>query len=532
MRRGDALCLHSVYTSYKVYAGDRLLATEGDDKAPFMLDPPTEVHSISLDGLMGKTNFRIVAETPAVRSSIYLYQPIIGSEFSILFHLSSLYGISMVLSIAFLFLGAGLSLLSLAFRSFDLRGRRVLYPGLLALAGGTWQFAENALTVYLTQSPSVMYVLAFTGMMVVPLPLIRLTMISADGANSRFLNIMLHGLQAAILLALVLQFLGVVQLCQSSAFFSVALPAVIIALTVYTYRALFRTRDRSMARYAVAITLLAIGSFLELINYQIHIFPMVSWIFQIFLLGFIAITAVAAAAFAKRVYRESLEKLKLESDVQMLEQSIDSQKQRNEMLLQHEQELRRLRHDLRHHYVYVNELAQEGRYDELSAYVAEMGETSASLIKTPRTFCENVIANSLVSHYADIADERGYRFTALLDLPAEMPNLSDSDLCVVIGNLLENAVESCARLKESDPSSTPEIDLKARTQGPRLFITLDNSLSSAPKRTARGFATSKKDSSSHGIGLQSIQAIAQKHDGEASFTADAGMFHSSLYLTM
>lgn len=496
----------------------------------FMCDPPTEVRTVSLDGITGETTFTVDFVTPASRSSLYLYRPAVGSESAILHELCRSYGIPFFFSVCFLFLGAGLTLLSQAFRSYSLRGRRLLYPGLAALASGLWQFSENALTVYLSQTPTVLYVLAFAGMFLLTVPIIKLTMISLDRTSSPLLLGLLTCLRIAIPVAFALQLAGVVQLCQSSLLFSVALPAIIVTLAAYSAHTYRQTRDEHVLRYTIAISLIAAGAVLELLNYYLRIITMVSLVFQVFLLAFVVVTAVEAVGFFKRVYRESLQKLELDRDIQMLEQSIDAQKQRNEMLLSHEREVRRLRHDLRHHYVYLSTLVQEGRYDELEDYVNGLGDSAAALEQAPRTYCENLLANALVSHYADLAYQRGYAFNALLDIPADMPHLSDADLCVVLGNLLENALEACARIPQDSPTK-PVIDFKARTQGALLFITLDNSLGAAPKRSERGFETSKS-SGSHGIGLQSIQAIAQKYDGEATFSAEDNMFHSSLYLTM
>lgn len=319
-----------------------------------------------------------------------------------------------------------------------------------------------------------------------------------------------------------------VQLSQSSRVFAVALPAVLITLAVYSLRTYRQTRNVHQRNYTNALFLLAIGAVLELANYYLRIIAMVSMVFQLFMLAFVVATTIEAVRFFRIVYRESLQKLELDRDVQMLEQSIDAQKQRNEMLLSHEQEVRRLRHDLRHHYVYLSALVKERRYDELEDYVKDLDSSATALERPPRAYCENVIANALVSHYADLAAERGYEFSAKLDIPAQMPHLTDGDLCVALGNLLENAMEACARIQGSDRRF---IDFKTRTQGPLLFITLDNSLGPAPKRSGSAYATSKKGGS-HGIGLQSIQAIAQKYGGEAIFSADGGVFHSSLYLTM
>ncbi len=522
---GDVLYLHTVYASYRVYANDELIGEFGaaGSYPSFLSDPPSEAASYSLGGLSGTVQVRVEFTTPVSRSSLYLYPPLVGPGPDVLRSLVGQYGPALAASVVFFVIGLALSVFSLSFCRFELRGRRFRYPGMIALLSSVWQMSENTLVVYLLQRPSLLYLLAFAGMFLFTIPLVKLTMIAVDRRSSPLLRTLLAVLEASVVVAFALQLAGVVQLSQSSRFFTVLLPVVIWVLTAYSYYVGIRGKSKGALHYALAVSLLAVGSALEAVNYYVRVIGLVSGVFQAFMLAFVVAAAVLGMAVARRVYAESLRKVELDRDVQLLERSIEAQKEHNRLLLEHERDLSKLRHDMRHHYVLIRDMADGGRYDELSAYLDRLDVKP--LTSPVRTYCENVVANAMVAYYAGFAEERGYRFDAKLDIPATMPHLSDGDLCVVIGNLLENAMEACAKVE----GDTPQVVFRARRQGPLLFMTLDNSLGSEPRRGANGFVTSKRGGS-HGIGLRSIQAIAEEHSGEAVFGVEDGMFRSSLFL--
>lgn len=526
VKPGDVLFLHTVYTGYRVYADGTLIGEFGAEGSypPFLSDPPSNAVYLDLPGISGSTDFRIEFTTPASRDSLYLYPVLLGSQSSILETLANQYGPSFLLSVAFLLLGCGLLVFSIPFFSYETRGKRFRYPGLIALFSGIWQFSENPLTVYLLQNPSLLYLCAFAGMFLLTLPLVKLTILVVGHSSSILLRFLQGLLEASVLIAFALQLAGVVQFSQSSRYFTVLLPITIWTLTFYCFYQGIAENDKYTIRYGFAVSMLALGSALEALNYYFRVVGLISEIFQIFMLAFVVIASVLAMSFAKRVYAESLQKLEFERDVQLLERSIDAQREHNEMMLQHEREVRRLRHDMRHHYTAIRDMVKAKQYDELSQYVSTLDTTA---IEAPsEAYCENPIANSMCAHYKALADERGYDFDTKLDIPANMPHLSDGDLCVIIGNLLENALEACDKVK----TGTPKIIFRSHRQGPLLFMTLDNSLGEQPgRKSGGGFATSKKESG-HGIGLRSILAVAEKYNGEAAFEVSDGMFRSNLYL--
>lgn len=101
--------------------------------------------------------------------------------------------------------------------------------------------------------------------------------------------------------------------------------------------------------------------------------------------------------------------------------------------------------------------------------------------------------------------------------------IPNSDLCVLLGNLLKNALEACLRHKSDDSF----IKLNARPVGSKmLVITVANGYVEKPRAILNGFVSAKRDSI--GTGAYSVRRIAQSHNGEALFEWKDGVFYASI----
>lgn len=96
----------------------------------------------------------------------------------------------------------------------------------------------------------------------------------------------------------------------------------------------------------------------------------------------------------------------------------------------------------------------------------------------------------------------------------------DNDLCLVFGNLIENAIEACRRMDTSDSlneKSSHFIRLHAHVHYKTLIITMDNSFDGHVTIQNGKYRSSKMDD--YGIGLSSIRSVAGKYDGDVAFEA-------------
>lgn len=184
---------------------------------------------------------------------------------------------------------------------------------------------------------------------------------------------------------------------------------------------------------------------------------------------------------------------------------------------------RRLRHDIKHHILMVQSLLSEGDIAKAEAYLNEYLDTVNQY--AVMNLCSNLIVNMIVSHYYAQANENGIDFTVRINVPKELP-IQDSDLSVLLGNLLENAITAVS----SAPMNQCKIDLNMIIAGKTLVVTVDNGFGGELSYENGEYQSTKPNH--RAFGLKSITAIAEKYNGHAEFTHEDMIFHSSVMLEL
>ncbi|MCL2125816.1 MAG: ATP-binding protein [Oscillospiraceae bacterium] len=180
------------------------------------------------------------------------------------------------------------------------------------------------------------------------------------------------------------------------------------------------------------------------------------------------------------------------------------------------------RHDLHHHYILIGEFIKGRRYDELETYLSE--NLSVINASAPKVYCSNSIINVLTNHYAGIAESNMIHFEARCDIDGDI-EISDADLCSLLGNLFENAVDACRRFDAGQRF----IRVGITAVGHLLTIRLRNSTGTDVRQRGNDFLSSKRESAP-GLGLDSVKSIAERNGGEARFSwnKDEQIFESMI----
>lgn len=188
-------------------------------------------------------------------------------------------------------------------------------------------------------------------------------------------------------------------------------------------------------------------------------------------------------------------------------------------------ETRRIRHDFKHTIAVLNELSQTGQYEKLQEYISNYS-SEISNVQAPATYCENPVVNATIHYYMDIARSYDIRTKLQVVIPKEIA-ISDIDLCLIFGNLLDNAITACRKAK----AGSRFIRLSADLDTPGfLYVTMVNSFSGEVyKRNGKYISTKEKKS---GIGLTSIQATTEKYQGSSNFYTENHEFISNIMLKL
>ena len=143
-------------------------------------------------------------------------------------------------------------------------------------------------------------------------------------------------------------------------------------------------------------------------------------------------------------------------------------------------------------------------------------------VYNPEKYCDNVVVGAALGFYIQTAREEGVKIRVRVQVPATNRDISDASLCVIFGNLLENAIEACRLVK-----GERFIKLSARVNGEMLFITMDNCSPGGSVQKSGGLFASVKGAG-RGLGLSSVCSIAERHGGSARFRDENGVFQSEV----
>lgn len=184
---------------------------------------------------------------------------------------------------------------------------------------------------------------------------------------------------------------------------------------------------------------------------------------------------------------------------------------------------RRMRHDLRHHLVTLRGFLSVGDLEKAEEYLRQYISQSEdyALVK----LCDHPVINMLVSYYQGTAKEKNIAFHIHINIPHKI-SLFDSDSSVLIGNLLENAIEAVNHAQ----GEYRYVTLNIICSGKMLVITVDNGFDGKTNKPDGQYLSIKENHI--GIGLESIKSIAENYGGGVEFTHDALTFHASVMLSL
>ena len=166
-------------------------------------------------------------------------------------------------------------------------------------------------------------------------------------------------------------------------------------------------------------------------------------------------------------------------------------------------EMRGYKHDFHHHLQALKGQLEAGQVERAIAYLEQLDrslQTVDTLLKTG-----NVTVDAILSAKLAQARAAGIAVTAEANLPPEL-SLTDLELSIVIGNLLENAMEASKKMTEN-----PFIRIQARMEGDHLLMLVENAYNGKIQEKNGKILSSKKDG---GLGMLSIQRILNRPEDE------------------
>lgn len=185
-------------------------------------------------------------------------------------------------------------------------------------------------------------------------------------------------------------------------------------------------------------------------------------------------------------------------------------------------QIRGWRHDYRNHIQMMKVLAENGDLDGIKAYLDELDtdlNTVDTVVKTG-----NAMADAILNSKISLARSRNIATQVDAHIPVKL-SMSELDLCVILGNLFDNAIEASLALPEDQRMIRVYMDMK----GTQLYLSFTNRTAGKKlPKVGKIFKTTK--GADHGFGLVRIDNIIERLDGYLSRNSEDGAFTTELLI--
>lgn len=235
--------------------------------------------------------------------------------------------------------------------------------------------------------------------------------------------------------------------------------------------------------------------------------------------------AVSVFLIIARLLGASAEVIRMKRAEKEMSDHMEIQRRSYDKLARKMEAGRAYRHDMRHHLRIIEGLARQGDCGKIIEYTGKMNVSLGELENVDR--CKNPEINAVLSEYIGRAEKSGCKITESFAFPAKLP-FAEADVCIVLANAVENAINACAKL----PPEERYINISAEcVDNRRLFVSVKNPCADAPEFDENGLPVVDGRSEEHGIGLRSVNRIAEKYNGFVRCKLEKGEFvyHAVLF---
>lgn len=225
------------------------------------------------------------------------------------------------------------------------------------------------------------------------------------------------------------------------------------------------------------------------------------------------------------IYEATLRQLEKGYKYKLIEKQFEFQLNHYKKIAENREVLSEVIHDFKNHLNCIYNLYKYEKKNDLGNYI----ENLISITDTEKIIdTGNPVIDAVLSEKIDMAGKMGIKFRRELNLPANI-EIKYTDLCIVLGNSLDNAIEACKRI--NDNALNKEIKLSMNFRDSYMIIVVTNTYDKLPEKRGRFFRSSKPSPELHGLGLQSIERTVKKYNGNMVVKCEKNIFELEIVMS-
>lgn len=202
---------------------------------------------------------------------------------------------------------------------------------------------------------------------------------------------------------------------------------------------------------------------------------------------------------------------------------LETQNQRQEYRIKYAEnvrnqyeETRKIRHDMRQSLSVIERLYADGKYQEAHNFTEKCTEKLSEFVDIIDV--GNDFVNAILNSKIILAKSKG--IVIICSASKSVLGVDNADLCNILGNMLDNAIEACEKCNADKKS----IDCKIFNDESKIILTVSNEIAVSELENNPTLQSTKTDTKLHGFGVKSIKQVAEKYGGSADFYEEQSRF--------
>lgn len=297
-------------------------------------------------------------------------------------------------------------------------------------------------------------------------------------------------------------------------------------LQIVIYDAILKISDKerfslSKKEWALIISVFTVVFFAissvhaALLNFKYSFFPAVLLLFaEACLVTIIAICFYMTLSLSRS--RKDAEELNL------IKQQKEQRLQYAENIRRQYEETQMIKHDIKQVYSVMESLVSTGKYDEALEYIRKADNNA--VLNEAVINVNNELLNAILNSKINFAQTNGIEVFCVCE--KNIIGIENEDLCTLLGNMLDNAIEACIKCDKKKRY----IEINISSYGNKIIITISNTVQNNVLSDNENLVTTKLETELHGFGIKSIRQIAQKYEGSFRYYQDDDIFTSEVVL--
>jgi hypothetical protein len=522
----DSLLIKTEGAPMRFYVDAVLYDTDGNPNTfpDFQKSPPPNLISVALPAESSGKELRFEYTIPESVESLELPVIYLGDSQMLFMHLVSTSGIPFVMGLLLIMGGIIIMSITLMIMQRVPEANPLLWLGLTCLDAGLWGFCSNDLAIYLIPAPNLLYVGASIGLLYFAIPFLRYGKLTLNPRPHTPLVVIYTVMRVVYLAALLLHITGLYPFSYSLGPLQLVSLAAIVVFWFLVLYEFIAHRNPQARNLGIPSLILAICALVSIVNRFVPFMRPESLPFQVGVLVFMVWTTVLGWLYIRSILDEAERSTQLKLEVDTMNRSLDMQRTLYNRLSQSTEEMRALRHDLRHQLQAIRGYLQKDNVEGALGYVEAISGNIPEIAN--KLLCDNFAVNAVAVHYLDKANENHIQTDLRLVVPEDLGQIPDNDMSIIVGNLFENAIEACLFVEEDKRF----IRMSSKVVKKRLTLVIDNSFDGTYTEKGGEFYSRKRPGK--GVGISSVRAVVERYGGSLKYEVANGVFMTSLYVKM